>query len=150
MQLITNTRLSLHGESYAVSNNVNLIDMTLFTRDIIINLYGVYILRNLNSEAQQNIIIKHNREQGRAKVIIRTRDNRRFMVEMQLEINVLSSFRKIAIVSDVFKVMGSSFHTLGAATDKTRLPMLSFVLVTISCEIDVLSCLWIFERCRRL
>ena len=27
---------------------------------------------------------------------------------------VLSFFRKIAIVSDVFKVMGSSFQTLGA------------------------------------
>ena len=29
---------------------------------IIINFYGAYILRNLSSEAQQNIIIKHNRE----------------------------------------------------------------------------------------
>ena len=34
---------------------------------IIINLYGVYILRNLNSEAQQNRIIKHNHEQGTRK-----------------------------------------------------------------------------------
>ena len=42
---------------------------------IIINFYGAYILRNLSSEAQQNRIIKHNREQGCAKVIIRTRDN---------------------------------------------------------------------------
>ena len=33
---------------------------------IIINFYGAYILRNLSSEAQQNRIIKHNREQGRA------------------------------------------------------------------------------------
>ena len=45
------------------------------------------MLRNLSSEAQQNRIIKHNREQGRAKVNIRTRDNRRFMVEMQFGIN---------------------------------------------------------------
>ena len=29
---------------------------------IIINFYGAYIIRNLSSEAQQNIIIKHNRE----------------------------------------------------------------------------------------
>ena len=43
---------------------------------IIVNFCGAYILRNLSSEAQQNIIIKHNREQGRAKVVLRTRDNR--------------------------------------------------------------------------
>ena len=53
---------------------------------IIINFYGAYILRNLSSEAQQKIIIKHNREQGRAKVIIRTRDNQRCMAEMQFGI----------------------------------------------------------------
>ena len=53
----------------------------------------------------------------------------------------LEFFRKIAIVSDVFKVIGSSFQTLGAATEKARLPKLSFVLGTISfCEIDDLSC----------
>ena len=85
-----------------------------------------------------------------AKVITRTRDNRRFMVEMQFVINVLSFFWKIAIVSDVFKVMGSSFQILGAATEKARLPKLSFLLGTIRCEIDDLSCLGIFERCRRL
>ena len=50
---------------------------------LIINFYGAYILRNLGSEAQQNRNIKHNREQGRAKVSIRTRDNRTFMLEMQ-------------------------------------------------------------------
>ena len=61
----------------------------LFQRDtliiiiIIINFYGAYIVRILSSEVQQNRIIKHNREQGRAKVIIRSRDNRRFMAEMQ-------------------------------------------------------------------
>ena len=109
---------------------------------IIINFYGAYIPRNLSSEAQQNRIIKHNREQGCAKVSIRTRDNRTFMVEF---------FRKIAIVSDVFKVIRSSFQTLGAATEKACLPKLSFVLDTISCcEIDDLSCLGIFERSRRL
>ena len=37
---------------------------------IIINFYGAYILRNLSSEAQQNIIIKCNCEQGRTKVVI--------------------------------------------------------------------------------
>ena len=57
---------------------------------IIINFYGSYSIRNVTSEAQQSRIIKHNREQGRAKVIIRTRDYRRFMVEMQFGINVLS------------------------------------------------------------
>ena len=83
---------------------------------------------------QQNRISKHHREQGRAKVS-----------------HVLSFFRKIAIVSDVFKVIGSSSQTLGAATEKARLPKLSFVLGTISyCEIDDLSCLGIFEICRRL
>ena len=55
---------------------------------IIINLYGAYILRSLSSEAQQNRIIKHNREQGRAKVSIRTRDNQTFMVEMQFGIDM--------------------------------------------------------------
>ena len=51
---------------------------------IIINFYGAYILKNLSSEAQQNRIIKHNFGQGCTKVI-RTRDNQRFMVEMQSE-----------------------------------------------------------------
>ena len=44
------------------------------------------------------------------------------------------SCRKIAIVSNVFKVMGNSFQTLGAATERT-LPKVSFVLGTLSCEI---------------
>ena len=35
-----------------------------------------------------NRIIKHNRKQGRSKVIIRTRDHPRFMVEMQFGINM--------------------------------------------------------------
>ena len=58
---------------------------------ILINFYGAYpwyILRNLSSEAQQNRIIKHNREQGCTKVSIRTRDNRTFMVEMQFGIDM--------------------------------------------------------------
>ena len=64
---------------------------------------------------------------------------------------VLTLFRKVAIVSDVFKVMGSSFQTLGAAAEKARLRKLRLVLRTISyCEMDDLSCLGIFERCRRL
>ena len=41
---------------------------------------------------------------------------------------VLRFFQKIAIVSDVFKVMGWSFQTLGAATEKARLLKLSVVL----------------------
>ena len=89
---------------------------------IIINFYGACILKKLSSEVQQNRIIKHNSEQGRAKVSTRTRDNRIFMVEMQFGIDVLSFFRKIAIVSDVFKVIGSSFQTLDAATEKAHLP----------------------------
>ena len=72
-----------------------------------------------------------------AQVIIKTRDNRRFMVEMQFGIKV-KFFQKIAIVSDVLKVMGSSFQILGAVTEKARLPKLSFVLGTISCEIVIL------------
>ena len=40
---------------------------------------------------QQNRIIKHNREQGCTKVIIRMRDNFRFMVEMQFGINMSMS-----------------------------------------------------------
>ena len=39
---------------------------------------------------QQNRIIKHNREQGYTKVIIRTGDHQKFLVEMQFGINVLS------------------------------------------------------------
>ena len=76
---------------------------------------------------QQNRIIKHNREQGRAKVIIRMRDNRRFMVEISASYDNSSVFSKDSyIVSDVFKVMGSSFQTLGAATEKACFPKLSF------------------------
>ena len=67
------------------------------------------------------------------------------MVEMQFGIN-RSFFRKMAIVSDVFKVMGSLFQNIRAATEKAGLPKLCFALDTISCcEIDDLSCLGIFE-----
>ena len=55
---------------------------------IIINFSDAYILRNLSSEAQQNRISKHNRDQGRAKVSIKTRDNRTVMVEMQFGIDM--------------------------------------------------------------
>ena len=55
---------------------------------IIIDFYGAYILRNLSSEVQQNRISKRNRKQGRAKVSIRTRDNRTFMVGMQFGIKM--------------------------------------------------------------
>ena len=59
---------------------------------IIIIIIHFYIPRNLSSEAQQNRIIKHIREVGRAKVIIRTRDNRQFMVEIQFGINMSRDF----------------------------------------------------------
>ena len=63
----------------------------------------------------------------------------------------LEFFQKVAIVLDVFKVMLSSFQTLGAATKKACLPKLSLVLGTINCcEMDGLSCIGMFERCRRL
>ena len=55
---------------------------------IVMNFYGACIPRNLSSEAQQSRIIKHNREQGRAKVITRTRDNRKFMMGMQIGITM--------------------------------------------------------------
>ena len=55
---------------------------------IIIDFYGAYILRNLSSEAQQNRISRRNRKQGRAKVSIRTRDNRTFLVGMQFGIDM--------------------------------------------------------------
>ena len=55
---------------------------------IIIDIYGAYILRNLSSEARQNRISKRNRKQGRAKVSIRTRDNRTFMMGMQVGIDM--------------------------------------------------------------
>ena len=61
---------------------------------IIIDFYGAYILRNLSSEARQNRISKRNRKQGHAIVSIRTRDNRTFMVGMQVGIDVLSFFGK--------------------------------------------------------
>ena len=59
----------------------------------------------------------------------------------------LEFFLKLAVVSDVFKVMGRSFHNIGAATENARLPNLSFVLGTRRCcEIDDLSCLGIFRE----
>ena len=63
-------------------------------------------------------------------------------------------FKKICLAflrmfSDDLKVTGSLFHILGAATEKARLIRLRLVLGTKSCEIDDLSCLVIFNRCRR-
>ena len=128
------------------------IQYTIIDIIIIISFYGDNILRNLTSEAQQNRIIKHNRKQGHEKISIRTRDNRTFIIYDGNAIwnKCLEFFRKIAIVIDVSKVMGSLFQTLGAATEKAHLPRLTLVLGPISCEIDDLSCLGIFERCRRL
>ena len=68
---------------------------------------------------------------------------------MQFGINMY--FEYVARVSNVFKVTGNSFQTLGASTEKTLLPKLSLLLEAIKCcQIDDLSCLGIFERCRRL
>ena len=47
-----------------------------------------YLLRNLSSETQHNTIIKYNLIQERAKVIIRKRENGRFIVEVQFGINI--------------------------------------------------------------
>ena len=63
-------------------------DQVIIIIIIIIDFYGAYILRNLSSEAQQNRISRRNRKQGRAKVSIRTRDNRTFMVGMQFGIDM--------------------------------------------------------------
>ena len=49
----------------------------------------------------------------------------------------LNCFRKTDIVSDFLEVMGYSFQTPSAATDKEQMPNLSVILGTISCcEID--------------
>ena len=116
---------------------------------IIINFYGAYILRNLSSEAQQNRIIKHNREQGRAKALRERGTTEDLWWKCNSE----------EIYIDFFSENSYSFRCLQsdgefipdprrAATEKARL---SFVLGTLSCcEIDALSCLGIFERCRIL
>ena len=70
---------------------------------------------------------------------------------MQFGITCIEFFSEDSYSFRCFQSDGSSsFHVIGAATEKTGLPKLSLVLGTISCEIDDLSCLWIFERCRRL
>ena len=72
------------------------------------------------------------------------------MVVMQFGINVLSFFPEDSCSFRCFQSDGNSLQTLGTMTEKARLPKLSFVLGTISCcEIDDLSCLGIFERCRK-
>ena len=64
-----------------------------------------------NKAESLNIIVNRDAQNSLSK---RGTTDRRFKVEMQ--------FRKKAIVSDVFKVMRSSFQTPGAATEKARLP----------------------------
>ena len=45
--------------------------------------------------------------------------------------------RKEARLSQYFNVVGSSFQTMGAATEKTRLPRFSLVLgIESCCEVD--------------
>ena len=77
---------------------------------IIIIMY--YILSNLSADAQQARIINYTHEQARAQ-IIRITDHR-FLTEMQ----GLGFY--FDIVSDDYKVMGSSFQTLGSTTEKSR------------------------------
>ena len=67
------------------------------------------------------------------------------MVEMQLYFEFFSEG------SYSFRCFQSNGEFIGAATKKACLPKLSFVLGIIRCyKIDDLSCLGIFERCRRL
>ena len=64
---------------------------------------------------------------------------------------VLRCLRKEARLSQDFNVVGSSFQTMGAATEKARLPRFSLVLgIESCCEVDDLSCLGMLEKCRRL
>ena len=64
---------------------------------------------------------------------------------------VLRFLRNEARLSQDLTVVGSSFQMMGAATEKARLPKLSFVLgIESCCEVDDLSCLGMLEKCRRL
>ena len=70
---------------------------------IIIYIYGACILRNLSSEAQQNIIIKHNREQGCASHYHNEGQPKLYGGNAVWN-KYVEFFWKIVIVSDVFKV----------------------------------------------
>ena len=65
---------------------------------------------------------------------------------------MLSFFRKIAIVSDVFQSDGEFIPDPRRRDRKSTFTQINFCFFgTISsCEIDDLSCLGIFDRCRRL
>ena len=64
---------------------------------------------------------------------------------------VFRFLRKDARLSQDFKVVGSSFQMMGAATEKARLPRSSLVLgIESCCEVDDLSCLGTLDKCRRL
>ena len=64
---------------------------------------------------------------------------------------VFRFLRKDARLSQDFKVVGSSFQMMGAATEKARLPRFSLVVgIESCCEVDDLSCLGTLEKCRRL
>ena len=68
-----------------------------------------------------------------------------------MKIYVFRFLRKDARLSQDFKVVGSSFQMMGAATEKARLPRFSLVLgIESCCEVDDLSCLGTLEKCRRL
>ena len=82
---------------------------------------------------QLNRIIKHSHETGTRKSHYQNDGQPKIYGANAIWNKCLEFFQKIVIVSDVFKVMGSSFQTLGAATEKACLPKLSFVLGTIIC-----------------
>ena len=69
---------------------------------------------------------------------------------VEFEINVLSFFSEDSYCFRCYQSDGEFVPDPRHSAEKARLSKLSFVLGTISCEIDDLSCLVIFDRCRRL
>ena len=104
------------------------------------------------TEAQQNKILNHIQEPGTytghhqfqgAPTI--------YGGKVILKRHVSRFLRKEARLSQDFNVVGSSFQRMGAATEKARLPRFSLIMGIESCfEVDVLSCLGMLEKCRRL
>ena len=88
---------------------------------------------------------------GHAGVNISLRGRRLFKVEKQFWRDKFLDFYGKMQDSQDFKVVGSSFQMMGAATEKARLPRFSLVLgIESCCEVDELSCLGTLEKCRRL
>lgn len=87
---------------------------------IIMDFHSAYILRN-KTESLSIIAKSYYCQKGPPKIYCgNTRWNR----------YVSSFLRKVPIVSDVLKLMESSFHALGAATENARLPKFDLVLGT--------------------